>query len=171
MKNGCTCPRDHNKLRFYRKFKGSFTCEPYIDMVQNRNQRHFLSRFRTSSHQLRVETGRWTFPKTNLEDRICLYCDSGAVDTELHCITQCNLTENNRNHFYNILCSMDNSFLYLSNELKLTHILCPTDPVRAKLSNKYLELIVKTRARIDQGKPVDSIPTINLGVNGIELMQ
>ena len=66
---------------------------------------------------------------------------------------------------------MDSSFLYLSNELKLTHILCPTDPVRAKLSNKYLELIVKTRALIDQGKSVDSIPIISLGNSGIELTQ
>ena len=138
-------------------------------MVKNRNQRHFLTRFRVSSHHLRVETGRWTFPKTEFENRICLYCDSEDIDTELHCITQCKLTESNRNRFYNILCSMDHSFLSMNNEIKLIHILCPTDPVRAKLSNKYLELIVKTRALVDQGKPVDSIPLLSLGNNGIEL--
>ena len=64
---------------------------------------------------------------------------------------------------------MDHSFLCMNNELKLTHILCPTDPVRAKLSNKYLELIVKTRALVDQGKPMDSVPLLSLGINGIEL--
>ena len=171
VKNNCTCPRDHNKLRFYKKFKGSFTCEPYIEMVNNRNQRQFLSLFRVSSHRLRVETGCWTFPKTVYEDRICLYCNTEAVDTELHCIIDCALTENNRNRFFNILCGLNPSFLDLSNESKLAKILCPCDPVCAKLSNKYLELIVKTRDLFDKGKPVDSVPLISLGVDGIELIQ
>ena len=26
----CTCPLDHNKLRLYKQFKGSFTPKPYI---------------------------------------------------------------------------------------------------------------------------------------------
>ena len=170
-KNGCTCPRDHNKLRFYRQFKASFTQEPYIDLVQNRNQRSFLSRFRTGSHCLRVETGRWTFPKTQLEERTCLYCNSGEIDTEFHCITQCKLNEKNRIAFYNILCTFDSSFLLLNDDQKLKKILCPIDPVRAKLSNKYLSLLVKTRTWIDQGKPIADIPTINIGNNGIELVQ
>ena len=62
-------------------------------------------------------------------------------------------------------------FLDLSNESKLAKILCPCDPVCAKLSNKYLELIVKTRDLFDKGKPVDSVPLISLGVDGIELIQ
>ena len=49
---------DHNKLRTYRMFKGSFSKEPYIDLVRNRNQRSFLSRLRTGSHHLNIEMGR-----------------------------------------------------------------------------------------------------------------
>ena len=30
---------DHNKLRTYKTFKSSFTREPYLDLVRNRNQR------------------------------------------------------------------------------------------------------------------------------------
>ena len=168
-KNGCTCPRDHNKLRTYKQFKGSFTCEPYIDLVCNRNQRSFLSRFRVGSHRLRVETGRWTFPKIDFEDRTCLYCDSGVIDNELHFITQCKLTECNRNSFYSILSKFDGSFFLLNDADKLKYILCPIDSVRAKLSNKYLSLLVKTRTYIDQCKPIGDIPTISLGMNGIEL--
>ena len=30
---------DHNKLRVYKQFKSSFTREPYVKFVRNRNQR------------------------------------------------------------------------------------------------------------------------------------
>ena len=160
---------DHNKLRVYRQFKGSFSAEPYVDLVRNRNQRHFLTRFRVSSHNLRVETGRWTFPKTRYEDRLCVYCDSGKVDSELHSITECKLTELNRSSFYTILGKFDSNFHMLNNEHKLAHILCPIDSVRAKLSNKYLELLVQTRALVDQGKPSSDAPIIKLGTKGIQL--
>ena len=30
---------DHNKLRFYKTFKTSLTVEPYIELVENQNQR------------------------------------------------------------------------------------------------------------------------------------
>ena len=153
----------------HKQFKGSFTCEPYIDLVCNRNQRSFLSRFRVGSHRLRVETGRWTFPKIDFEDRTCLYCDSGVIDDEVHFITQCKLTESNRNSFYSILSKFDGSFFLLNDADKLKYILCPIDSVRAKLSNKYLSLLVKTRTYIDQCKPIGDIPTISLGMNGIEL--
>ena len=81
---------DHNKLRLYKTLKGSFSQEPYIKNVNNRNQRSWLSRFRTSAHQLRVETGRHTSPATPLPERICVYCDSGECDTESHAILFCN---------------------------------------------------------------------------------
>ena len=134
----------------YNQLKGCFKQEPYIDLVRNRNQRSFLTRFRVSSHHLRVETGRWTFPKTRYEDRLCLYCDSGQVDTELHSIIFCQLTDTNRNSLYTILNNIDNSFHSLSNEGKMAYILCPVDALRAKLSNNYLRLLVLTRDCIDQ---------------------
>ena len=76
--------QDHNKLRLYKTFKGSFTQEPYLCNVPNRNQRAWLSRFRTSAHNFRVESGRHTSPVTPLSKRVCVYCDSGDIDTELH---------------------------------------------------------------------------------------
>ena len=52
---------NHNKLRTYSSFKASFTREPYLDIVRNRNQRCFLTRLRVSSHNLRIETGRHAY--------------------------------------------------------------------------------------------------------------
>ena len=49
--------QDHNKLCFYKKIKGSFKIEPYIVQIRNRNQRQWLSRYRTSAHMLGIESG------------------------------------------------------------------------------------------------------------------
>ena len=67
-------PADHNKLRTYKTYKSSFTREPYIDLVRNRNQKSSLARLRTGSHFLGVEKGRWSRPVTPLEQRTCSYC-------------------------------------------------------------------------------------------------
>ena len=168
-KKKCTCPLDHNKLRLYKQFKGSFTAEPYIENVRNRNQRSFLTRFRLSNHRLRIETGRWTVPKTVLGERTCRYCSSGSVDTELHAITECSLTIENRSILYAILSSRDFQFGSLSNELKLNYILCPTNAINAKLVNKYLSLLVDTRNWVDKGKPDSGVGFLSLGVGGIKV--
>ena len=74
---------DHNKLREYRKYKNEFVMEPYLKMVQNRNQRCDLTRLRLSAHHLRIETGRWV--NTPREKRICKYfgmqCIQGKEST------------------------------------------------------------------------------------------
>ena len=63
---------NHNKLRTYSKIKLNFTREPYVSLVKNRNQRVWLSRLRTSSHNLGVERGRYS--GTPLYKRTCTYC-------------------------------------------------------------------------------------------------
>ena len=80
---------DHNKLRFYKHLKGSFTIEPYIVKIKNRNQRHWLSRYRTSAHTLRIETGRYTRPVTPIVERKCIYCEANSIDDEKHFILFC----------------------------------------------------------------------------------
>ena len=87
---------NHNKLRTYMLFKGSFTKEPYIDLVRNRNQRSFLSRLRTGSHHLNIEKGRWTRPVTPIEERTCQYCtpassSPGSGRQPLHVLTPNNI--------------------------------------------------------------------------------
>ena len=54
---------DHNKLRFYKTLKGSFTQEPYITNIQNKSQRAWLTRYRVSAvPNLRLESGRYCRP-------------------------------------------------------------------------------------------------------------
>ena len=91
---------DHNKLRLYKLLKGSFKQEPYITNIKNRNQRAWLSRYRTSAHNLRVESGRYTYPVTPLSQRVCVFCDSGECDTELHAILFCDTFNLKRQCFF-----------------------------------------------------------------------
>ena len=73
---------DHNKLRFYKTLKSSFTIEPYLTLVENGNQRSWLSRIRISAHRLHIELGQYTLtqPVTPVSARLCRYCSSDSID-------------------------------------------------------------------------------------------
>ena len=146
---------DHNKLRLYKTFKGSFTQEPYITNVLNRNQRAWLTRYRTSSHNLRVETGRYTTPVTPLSERICQYCVSGVCDDEEHAILFCDTFVLKRRCFFGRLQSLYPAFSTLEPDQKLSFLLCPPTTQLAKCVSKYLGIISKTRNEIDQGLSIE----------------
>ena len=56
-------------------------------------QRQSFSRIRLMSHNLRIETGRWS--RIPLERRVCP-CDATQLQTENHVLTSCPLTHNIR---------------------------------------------------------------------------
>ena len=67
-----------DKLRTYREFKLTFMFEKYLKHVSNPSDRSNLARFRTSSHKLRIEYGRYTVPKTPITERLCTQCSLNA---------------------------------------------------------------------------------------------
>ena len=142
---------DHNKLRLYKNLKGSFKQEPYLSDVQNRNQRAWLSRYRTSAHNLRVESGRYTSPVTPLEQRVCVYCESGECDTELHAILECDTFKLKRQCFLSRISALSPNFTTLTAEKQLITILCPATAEIAKCVSKYLGILSNIRNEIDNG--------------------
>ena len=150
--------KDHNKLRFYKTIKGSFSPEPYVSNVRNRSQRAWLSRFRVSAvANLRVEAGRYTRPVTPLEQRTCCYCVSGCIDDEMHAILLCKTMSIKRNCFLGKMCSLIPNFQNLSTEHKLATILCPKNADIAKCVSKYLGIISETRKKLDLGLSDDML--------------
>ena len=133
------------------RFKGSFKQEPYITNVGNRNQRVWLSRYRTSAHNLRVETGRYTYPVTPLLQRTCVYCNSGECDTELHAILRCDTFKLKRQCFINRMSALNPSFLNLTADQQLVTLLCPSTAFIAKCVSKYLGIVTNARKQIDLG--------------------
>ena len=159
--------RNHNKLRTYSTFKGSFTQEPYISQVRNRNQRSFLTRLRVGSHNLGVELGRRTQPITPFELRHCKYCqemggDSSEpnlnfVDTEFHFLVQCSSFSIKRNCLYGKMSSLLPNFMQLSDDQKFMQLLCPITPQSAKLVNKFCKIMFECRKKIDEGSTLEDI--------------
>ena len=82
---------DHNKSRFYRTLKSSFTQEPYILDIPNRSQQAWLTRYQVSAvPNLGIESGRYTRPVTPVTSRLCKYCSSNSIDDENHAVLECN---------------------------------------------------------------------------------
>ena len=77
-----------------------------------------FTRFRLSSHNLEVESGRWKrIPHIN---RTCK-CDGNAIQDELHVLKDCSLTDHIRST-YNIEVTNLNDFFELENYVTLNMI-------------------------------------------------
>ena len=78
-----------NKLRTYRLHKNSFETSMYLKNVHNRQYRRVLSNFRCGSLPLQIETGRYTKPKTPVDERLCKYCSANVIEDEKHFLLSC----------------------------------------------------------------------------------
>ena len=171
---------DHNKLRTYRSFKSSFTREPYLDLVRNRNQRCYLSRLRVGSHRLQIELGRHTRPLTPANKRYCQYCRPGpppppcptcsgpscvcspahlvsepAIDTEFHFLIQCDMFDAERNRLFTKLERVSPYFLTLSPTEKFKALLCPTTAFTVKLVHRFIKNMFIQRDKYDNEKQIN----------------
>ena len=135
----------------YNTFKGCFKQEPYISNINNRNQRAWLSRYRTSAHSLRVETGRHTSPVTPLSHRVCVYCESGECATEQHAILFCKTFNLKRQCFFGRVTALCPTFLSMTADQQLVTLMCPATTALAKCVSKFLGIISNTRKEIDMG--------------------
>lgn len=72
---------------------------PYLSRVHNRQLLIVLARFRTSCHNLRIETGRWLKPKLDRSERLCSLCSTHVVEDERHFICDCPLYQEIRDKF------------------------------------------------------------------------
>lgn len=75
------------RLQSYCIFKHNFQTEQYLDCIKENKYRVALSRLRTSSHSLLIETGR--YENIAREERLCKSCNMRKVETEFHFILVC----------------------------------------------------------------------------------
>ena len=149
---------DHNKLRFYKTLKGSFTEEPYITDIKNKSQRAWLTRYRVSAvPNLRIESGRYTRPVTPVSERFCRYCSDNQIDDEKHAILTCGTFMLKRNCFFGKMSSLLPNFSKMSPDDILLSILCPANADIALCVSKYLGIISDTRTKLDQGLSPDML--------------
>ena len=64
----------NKKLKFYSIFKNETKYSEFIDHVKNPEHKRNASKFRIWNHNLRIESGIFTMPKTPEDLRICDHC-------------------------------------------------------------------------------------------------
>lgn len=126
-----------NKLRTYRTYKDSLDAEPYVKLNMRRDQRRILAKFRGCNLPLSIETGRYTKPKTPLNERLCRYCDKSVIENEIHFLIDCELYSDIRYELFQNAISQNNSFQTMSSGEKLIFLM-KSDNLQIKLSSVLL---------------------------------
>ena len=132
-----------NKLRTFRKFKTIYQREDYLKEVKNIRHRVTLTKLRISDHRLKVETGRYTRPYTELERRVCEQCNDGIED-EAHFLLSCPKYNEERQTIFDLVKSRSKTnLLELNNEERLKFFLDPK--ILTKQIAKYCNKISQIR--------------------------
>jgi exonuclease III len=66
---------------------GIFKTQPYLEKIKSKANRRMLACFRTGSHVLRIETGRWS--NEAQISRVCPLGCSATVENEYHFVFEC----------------------------------------------------------------------------------
>ena len=76
-----------SRLKSYSLYKHEFIFEKYLKVITEPKYKIAMSRFRTSSHELRIETGR--YDNTPREQRLCKSCNMNKIEDEFHFLLVC----------------------------------------------------------------------------------
>jgi hypothetical protein len=91
------------RLQSYCIFKHNFEIEQYLDCISENKYKIALSKFRTSSHNLLIETGR--YDNTVRNQRICKSCNMNTIESEYHFLLVCpNYRELRKKYFKPYYC-------------------------------------------------------------------
>jgi hypothetical protein len=75
------------RLQSYCLMKHNHNFEKYLDYIKENKYRTALTRFRLSSHNLAIETGRYNM--VDRAERICLNCNMNVIENEFHFLLIC----------------------------------------------------------------------------------
>jgi len=128
------------KLRTYKLFKTDCRLEPYLLLKQNRKIMTKISRFRTSSHSLRIETGRHQKPIIPAPDRICEKCSLNIVEDEIHCLVVCPSNKIYRDKLFICASKLIDNFQSLDDIGKFVAIMNCKEPELLLSLGKFLQL-------------------------------
>ena len=126
------------KLRTYKLFKTECRVEPYLEIIQNRKLFTKIARFRTSSHNLRIETGRHHKPIIPAPNRICDKCTLNNVEDEIHCLIVCPGNDTLRANLFSIATKYIHNYLSLDDISKFTELMTNKEPEILHSLGKFL---------------------------------
>ncbi len=95
------------KLRTYTTFKSNTDTATHLKCNLPKYERSIISQFRLGILPLRIETGRYS--NLPLNERTCVFCNSAAVENEVHFAFECDFYNVERAKFQNSIgISLDN---------------------------------------------------------------
>ena len=101
--------------------KNTFEVEPYVLLDLSRSLRSYVAKIRTGTLQLMIETGRYR--SLQIDERTCILCQNGEVETECHFLFDCVILSNIRREFYSKIIEKYPGFITENNERKLKVIM------------------------------------------------
>ena len=99
-----------------------------------RDHRRILARFRSCNLPLAIATGRFTKPKTPLNQRLCRFCKTSAIEDETHFLIACDLYSDIRYGLFKNAVDMNTNFLGMSDSDKLAFLM-KTDRLQYKIAS------------------------------------
>ena len=124
-----------NKLRTYCTFKNEYNVEPYVaNVIMSRKHRSAMAKFRCGVAPIKLETGRYT--GTPVNERLCEFCDIGAIEDEFHVIVNCTKYDLLRQVAFNEIAGFNDKFTEMSQLEKFKYVLSNGDS--ARISAKLL---------------------------------
>ena len=129
---------ESRKLTFLSHNKKTHQFEPYLN-INNFQHRRAITKIRTSSHKLEIETGRWD--NTNRNDRICKNCKIDEIEDEIHFLFECRMHVTERNDLFKILKTDFNLDLsnFPTNEEKINQIFSSDDLAMLNAFGKFIQ--------------------------------
>ena len=104
--------------------------EYYLN-INNFENRRALTKLRTSSHTLKIETGRWQ--NIDRKDRLCHHCTGVFIEDEKHVIFDCTIHSTERNDTF--------QFIKLNTNIDLSHKAVQMENLKLLFDSKQLSAL------------------------------
>ncbi len=130
-------------------FKTEFRHEGYLDHVERLDDRKYLARPQTSSHNLKIENGRHTRLKTPVENRVCQHYS--ILEDEFHFLLMCNQKSRYltvRESFVQELSNINPSFVNMCDADRFTYIMSSEDNDVCEITGRLVHRLVLVRGSL-----------------------
>jgi hypothetical protein len=91
----------------------------YLNEIENKNHRRYLTKFRISAHNLEIEMGR--YKNKPRDERLCFGCLK--VENEVHFLFECNSYSTLRDDFTSSISSIVPNYLKLNNDQIIIYLM------------------------------------------------
>jgi hypothetical protein len=141
-----------DKLRTYKLFKTSYGYEPYINHIKQKTHRYHLTKFRTGTLPLSIETGRYCGVEES--KRVCQLCPDNRVESEVHFLTQCTFYSQERTVFLKAVNITFPNVNQLSGDNLLIWLMSCEDKTICQLTSKFIYDCFAKRTSHTNEKPI-----------------